>query len=359
MNSRERVTAILNLEEPDVLAVQDYIWPETINRWMREGFPLRGIEAQDYFHFDMRYVGFDCSPRYETFVLDESDRWRVSVNGWGSVNKQWKGRFGTPAFMVPAINNLEEFKERIEPFLDIDDPRRLVSPRYPFRESLEKGVRNLQRKYFVAATLGEPFEMVRALIGTYRLCADFIRDPKFLSYMFNAFADFLAECGKSLIDAGVDGLRTGGDLGYSDGPFFSPKHYREILAPAHRKIFAPFRRQGLPVILHTDGDIRKLIPGLIDSGVTALHPLEAKAGIDIREIKEQYGDKIALMGNMDVRKLSGTLEDVKREVKSKVPVACEGGGYILCSDHSVPPTVPLQNYEYMLKLGRKLGRYAP
>ena len=275
MDSRERVTRILNLEEPDVVAVQDSPWPETLDRWKREGFPVEGVEVTDYFGFDICYVSCDITPRYEGFVYEESDRWRVSTDGWGSMNKYWKGRSGTPSFLVPAVQNLDDFKERIEPFLDINDPRRLISPRYPFRGALEKGIRNLQKRYFVAATLGEPFEIVRALIGTHRLCVEFIRDPGFLSYMFNALAGFLAECGKSLIDAGVDGLRAAGDLGYRNGPFFSPAHYSKLLAPAHRKMFHPFRRRGLPVILHTDGDIRLLIPGLMESGVTALHPLEA------------------------------------------------------------------------------------
>jgi len=357
LDSRERVTRILHFEEPDVVAVQDSPWPETVDRWKREGFPAEGVEVPDYFGFDICYISFDLSPRYETFVYEETDRWRTSTDGWGSMNKRWKGRSGTPSFLVPAVRSLEEFKERIEPFLNANDPRRLISPRYPFRGDLEKGIRNLQKRYFVAAAMGEPFEVVRALIGTYNLCANFIRDPAFLKYMFDKLADFMAECGKSLIDVGVDGVRPAGDLAYKNGPFFSPTHYRKLLAPAHRKMFQPFRKHRLPVILHTDGDVRLIIPDLIESGVTALHPLEAKAGMDIRELKERYGDKLAFHGNMDVRALSGALEDVKSEVLSKLPTACRGGGYILGSDHSVPPSVSLQNYECMLKLARKYGRY--
>jgi len=79
--------------------------------------------------------------------------------------------------------------------------------------------------------------------------------------------------------------------------------------------------------------------------------------MDVRELKEKYGDKLAFIGNIDVRKLSGTLRDVKKEFMSKVPVAAEGGGYILHSDHSIPPTVPLKNYKYLLKMNEKYGRY--
>ena len=356
MDSRERVVRVLNFEETDEVPVQDFPWPETVDRWKREGFPAEGVEVPDYFGFDVYFISFDLSPRYETFVYEETDRWRISTDGWGSMNQRWKGRSGTPHFLVPAVRNIEEFKERIETFLDVNDPRRLISPRYPFRGDLEKGIRNLQKRYFVAAAMGEPFEIARALIGTYDLCANFIRDPAFLAYMFDKLADFMAECGKSLIDAGVDGVRPAGDLAYKNVPFFSPAHYRKLLAPAHKKMFQPFRKRGLPVILHTDGDVRPLIPDLMDAGVTVLHPLEAKAGMDVRELKRQYGDKLAFHGNIDVRALSGNLEDVKREVLSKVPIACEGGGYILGSDHSVPPSVSLKNYEYMIKLAKECSR---
>jgi len=355
MDSRERVIRALNFEETDVVPVQDFPWPETVDRWKREGFPAEGVEVSDYFGFDMYFISFDLSPRYESFTYEETERWRISTDGWGSMNKRWKGRSGTPHFLVPAVRKLEEFKERIEPFLDVNDPLRLISPRYPFRGDLEKGVRNLQKRYFVVAGMGEPFEIVRALIGTYNLCASFIRAPTFLAYMFDKLADFMAECGKSLIDVGVDGVRPAGDLAYSNGPFFSPSHYRRFLAEPHKRMFQPFRNRGLPVILHTDGDVRPIIQDIIEAGVTALHPLEAKAGMDVRDLKKRYGGKLAFHGNMDVRALSGTFEDVKTEVSSKLPTACRGGGYILGSDHSVPPSVSLQNYEYMLKLARKYG----
>ncbi|MEM2936473.1 MAG: uroporphyrinogen decarboxylase family protein, partial [Candidatus Bathyarchaeia archaeon] len=114
---------------------------------------------------------------------------------------------------------------------------------------------------------------------------------------------------------------------------------------------------GLPAVLHCDGDFRPLIPHLIGAGVSAIQPLEANAGMDVRELKPKYGDKIAFFGNIDKTMLSGNLEQVRREVVSKLEAACPGGGYVIGSDHSVPPTVPLKNYEYMIKLAKKHGRY--
>ena len=129
------------------------------------------------------------------------------------------------------------------------------------------------------------------------------------------------------------------------------------MGPAHHRIIYQFRAKNLPAVLHTDGNVDILVPYFIKVGFTALQPLEAKAGMDVRKLKEKFGDKMAFIGNIDVRALSAGKEAIKREVLSKLPIAMEGGGYIACSDHSVPPSVSLDNYLYFLKLIRKYGKY--
>jgi uroporphyrinogen decarboxylase len=146
-------------------------------------------------------------------------------------------------------------------------------------------------------------------------------------------------------------------MAYKKGPFFSLRSYRNLIYNGHKKIFMTYRNRNLPVVLHCDGNFRALIPDLINAGVSALEPLEVKSGIDVRELKEKYGDHLAFIGNIDKRMLSGNLDQLRNEVLSKLKYAAPGGGYILGSDHSVPPTVSLTNYSYMIKLVKKYGRY--
>ena len=79
--------------------------------------------------------------------------------------------------------------------------------------------------------------------------------------------------------------------------------------------------------------------------------------MDLRELKESYHGRLVLFGGIDVRALSGSKGDVEKEIRSKIPVAMENGGYIFCVDHSVAPTVSLENYQYALDLVRELGTY--
>jgi uroporphyrinogen decarboxylase len=134
--------------------------------------------------------------------------------------------------------------------------------------------------------------------------------------------------------------------------------YREQIMPSHARLFSWFKNRGLPVIYHTDGDFRPLIPSMIEIGVDCFQPLEAKAGLDVRELKPQHGDQLAFMGNIDATVLlTNDLEKVEEEVLSKLSVAKEGGGYIYHSDHSVPPGVTFETYRFVMELVEEYGGY--
>jgi len=358
VDSRERVLRLLNFEEADRVALIDFPWPETVERWRAEGLP-RTASIHKFFGFDIYHVGVDVSPKFDPIVLEEADQWVVYRDSFGVVIKSWRGRSGTPMPVEPAVRTLDDFKEYIEPMLDPELPFRATSSRYPFRGDLERAVRRLQEDFFVVASILGPFEYVRHIVGegvnsVLRLV---YRDPRMLEYIFDRVGAFLARVAEMFEGLGVDGVWVWDDLAYKNGPFISPQHYRRFVMPQHARIVQPFRRRGKPAILHTDGNVKLLIPHFIEAGFTALQPLEAKAGMDVKELKELYGDKLAFIGNIDVRALSGGRESIRREVESKVPVAARGGGYIAGSDHSVPPDVSLSDYLYFVQLVREVGRY--
>ncbi|MEM4872216.1 MAG: uroporphyrinogen decarboxylase family protein [Thermofilaceae archaeon] len=358
MDSRERVYRLLSFEEADRVALIDFPWPETIDRWRTEGLP-RTASIHRFFGFDIYLVGIDVSPKFDPIVLEEADEWVVYRDSYGVVTKSWRGRSGTPMPVEPAIRTLEDFKEYIEPMLDPELPFRATSSRYPFRGDLEKAIKRLQQEFFVAASIFGPFEYVRHIVGegvnsVLRLV---YRDPAMLDYIFDRVGRFLARVADTFEELGADGVWVWDDLAYRNGPFISPQHYRRFVKPQHERILHPFKRRNKPAILHTDGNVKLLIPDFIEAGFTALQPLEVKAGMDVRELKELYGDKLAFIGNIDARVLSKDKESIRREVESKIPMAAKGGGYIAGSDHSVPPDVPLSNYLYFVQLVKEVGRY--
>ena len=97
---------------------------------------------------------------------------------------------------------------------------------------------------------------------------------------------------------------------------------------------------------------------MIEAGIDCLQPLEVKAGMDLLKIKKNFGDRIALIGGMDVRTLlTNDLDVVRRELEAKVPGAMAGSGYVLQVDHSVPDQVNYETYRYFVEKGLEMGTY--
>ena len=185
-------------------------------------------------------------------------------------------------------------------------------------------------------------------------------DPEFMYDMFAAHAQLIIDIYDGMCDLGLefDGAFLSDDLGYRTSSLISPKLYRELVFPHHKRLCDYFQSHNLKTFLHTDGNVQDLIPHFIDAGFAGLHPLEAKAGLHVKELKPLYGDQLVLFGNIDVTKLTGSHETIEQEVLEKIYIAKENGGYIYHSDHSVPNDISFGNYAFLINLMRQHGRYS-
>jgi uroporphyrinogen decarboxylase len=156
---------------------------------------------------------------------------------------------------------------------------------------------------------------------------------------------------------GLDGMVIWGDVAYRKDMFFSPDYWRRYFKPGVKDIVDVCHEAGLPVIYHGCGNVKRIFGDFIEIGVDAYNPLEAKAGLDVVDLRREYGHKIAFCGNMDVIAWAEAgMEDLKKEVLRKLNAA-RGGGFIFQSDHSVPPTISGQRYDYVVNLVRQWGKY--
>jgi len=148
------------------------------------------------------------------------------------------------------------------------------------------------------------------------------------------------------------------DLGYRNGLLFSPQHYDQQLRPTFRKLFDYFNSQGLPVFLHSCGCVAELVGRFVEDGLSCLEPLEVKAGMDLLQLKSDFGDRLTLMGGIDVRAMADPDPSrIEEEIRSKIPFAKKAGGYIYHSDHSIPNNVSFQQYCRVKDLVRNYGAY--
>lgn len=156
----------------------------------------------------------------------------------------------------------------------------------------------------------------------------------------------------------VGALSFGDDIAYDKTLLTSPAVFRHYALPYYRKIGEIGRRYGKPLIYHSDGNVLPVIDDLIEEvGISALHPIEPKA-MDIRQLKRDYGSRVALIGNVDVDLLSrGAPDMVAARTKELLRDIAPGGGYLLGSSNSITYYVPLENYRAMLDTLERFGSY--
>ncbi|MDZ7373111.1 MAG: nucleoside 2-deoxyribosyltransferase [candidate division KSB1 bacterium] len=145
------------------------------------------------------------------------------------------------------------------------------------------------------------------------------------------------------------------DIAYRTGLMVSPEVLRRFLFPWIRRIAELAESRRIPLIYHSDGDLRLILDELLELGVRALHPIEPKA-MDIVELKRRYGNRLCLCGNVDVDLLArGSPEEIRRQVAWLINSVGRHGGYCLGSGNSVPEYVPLENYRAMIETALELG----
>jgi uroporphyrinogen-III decarboxylase len=155
----------------------------------------------------------------------------------------------------------------------------------------------------------------------------------------------------------LDGIVIWGDVAYKKGMLFSPAYWRQYFKPWVKAQVDYAHSRGLKVIYHGCGNVNRIFEDFAELGIDAYNPLEAKAGLDVVDLRRRFGHRVAFCGNMDVALwAAGTKENLRAAVLTKLNAA-KGGGFIFQSDHSVPSNVPPENYEYVVNLVRKHGVY--
>jgi uroporphyrinogen-III decarboxylase len=137
----------------------------------------------------------------------------------------------------------------------------------------------------------------------------------------------------------------------------SPTYWRTYFKPWVAQMVEAAHAAGLPVIYHGCGNVKAIFQDYIGMGVDAYNPLEVKAGMDVVELRRQYGHGIGFCGNSDIQIWeSGNQAAIRRELLRKLNAA-KGGGLIFQSDHSVSSSVSGQTYDFIVKLVRERGVY--
>jgi uroporphyrinogen decarboxylase len=352
LTTRQRVKRMFEHRNADRIPITDSPWAATIERWQREGMPT-DIGYADFFGLDQfAHIGVDVSPRYEVKVLEETNDYQIYTSPYGVTMKQWKHAASTPEFLdftIKTPNDWKAAKARMTPSID----------RIPFDMLKTEYPKWRKQGAWIQGGFWFGFDITHSwTIGTERLLFALVEEPEWCMDMFNHFLDMNIALFEKILAAGytLDSIFWPDDMGYKGKQFFSVDMYRELLKPVHRRAVEWAHSKGIKAHLHSCGDIRPLVPELIDIGIDALNPLEVKAGMDPIELKKQYGDKLVLHGGINAV-LWDQPEKIEAEMVKVIPAVKQNGGYIFSSDHSVPSSVSLEDFRRIVALAKKLGSY--
>jgi len=351
LTSRERVARALRHEEPDRIPRQDAIWEHTLRRWRQEGFPA-DQSPHSVFGYDFTNMGPDISLRLPEETLEETETYRLYRDSKGAVLRSFKDHESTPETVGFTINSPETW-EQYQPRLRWSDDR--VS----WHDARAALAHARSAGQFVCYFAHIGYDWIQRMVGAETVLVGMMQQPDWIKDMFDTLMALVLDGYQAYRDRGFefDGCYVADDLGYRNGAFFSPAKFRELELPAQSRLCARMAEDGLPVILHSCGNVTELVPLLIEAGFACLQPLEVKSGADMLALKRQFGDRLCFMGGIDARAMSHPDPSViEQEIATKLPVMKQGGGYIYHSDHSIPSDVSLAQYQRVMELVEEYGR---
>ncbi|MBT7861082.1 MAG: hypothetical protein HN712_12250 [Gemmatimonadetes bacterium] len=358
MTSVERVHNAINRQPVDRLPVSESFWADTVQRWTAEGDLQEGEELIGHFDLDMRRGGGISGTAdldFEPVVLEETDETILRLDGNGATLRRHKLHAATPEHVDFRVKERSGWEETIRHHLLDVDRRRI--PFEAYRE--ERRLAAEEERHFCWSGTA-PFEQMHPMCGHEYMLMGMAQDPDWVRDMVMTYAEFtIMHLEVLFAEEGLpDSIWYFEDMGFKGKPFMSPTMYAEIMQPGHRRLFDFAHSLGRKVIVHSCGYVAPLVPGLIEAGMDCLQAMEVKAGMDMPDLFQKYGDRISFFGNIDVREIaSNDRGRIEAELERKIPPVLQGGGgYLLHSDHSIPPDVDHDTYRFFMERGREMGR---
>ncbi len=339
MTSYERFMAALARQEPDRLPIVEFVIDPRIVSAL-----CPGTDSQTDFEEIMDFDAVCCGAEYR-IVRDYPDG--SYVDEWGVWYRRGPEIQDHP--IKGPITSGADLERYVPP--DTDAPHRLgklpeLVQRFKFRKAIVFRHR--------AAFMWSAF-----LNGIDELLMNFLSAPAFAHRLLDKVLDVNIRIARRAIRAGADVVMLGDDYAGTQGPLFSPAVFKEFILPRLMRMVEVIHEEGAKVIKHSDGNLWPILDMIVKAGIDGIHPIEPIAGMDIGEVKQRFGNRVCVLGNIDCSALlsRGTEAEVEAAVKECIRKASPGGGHIICSSNSIHSSVKPQNYLTMINAAKRFGRY--
>ncbi len=331
--------AALNRKEPDRVPIVEWAISNKVIKALSPAAKNQN-DIEEFLDLD----GVSTVARYSTVSTNPDGTY---VDEWGVLYKPTPEEVDHP--IRGPIRTMDDLKRYLPP--DPDAPQRLGN--LPQLVARYKGKRAIFFRHRAA------FMWSVFLTGFENLLTSFILDPKFAHRLMDTVLEVTLRIARNAVRAGADAIVIADDYAGNDSPFFSPAVFREFVLPRLRRMVATIHDEGAVAIKHSDGNLWPILDAIVDTEIDGLNPMEPIAGMDIGKVKEKYGKRVCLIGNIDCAYIlsEAPIAEVEAAVKECIRKASPGGGHIMSSSNAIHSSVKPENYRTMIEATKKFGTY--
>ena len=272
--------------------------------------------------------------------IRETETTALYLDDLGRTMRLEKGRATVPLPLDHPVKNMDDWL-RIKHKYEFSEDR--------FNDGWEgQSQRAREGGKVVSVDIPGGFDEPRQLLGEEGLCCAYYDQPE----LIHDILDTIAQTAFTVLDrvsrtVPVDCLGVHEDMAGKSGSLIGPSLIAEFIQPYYRRIWDMLAGRGARVFdQDSDGDMNSVIPAFLDAGVNCMHPMEPAANMDVVQVRQQYGSRLAFVGGIDKHVIRRSREEIVSELEYKLPPMIRTGGCVLSLDHRIPNGTPLENYRF-------------
>ncbi len=330
-------------------------WAENFKVWpiFRDSGLKNNLQADIFFNFDViKKVSGQVwiHPPFEKKVVSETDTHRIIISSNGLLAEVPKDGHDTiPHFIKSPINSPADWQRIKAERFRVDDPARIVDVE-ALRRAHPPG-----RDYPLGVDCGSMIGVVRDILtfeGLAYACYDY---PEMVEDMVETSCQ-LVEHFLDQVLGRIDFDYAAGweDICFKNGPIVTVDFFRSVVVPRYKRISQRLRACGIDLwYTDCDGDVRPILPLLLEGGINCLFPFEVNSAGHPGELLNQYKSQLRIMGGVDKLQLRAGQAATRAYLETLVPLVARGG-YIPFCDHRCPPDVRQEDYLFYLDLKEQM-----
>ena len=334
MTKKQRVRAVLERKRPDRLPAQSN-FTGSLRAAVAGHLGISPAEIDG--RFDNHLLRVDLSPKNQP-----STGGNIDYDWWGAGFDTTEEGYRIADYPLAEQNNIASF-----PWPDPAAPGLMDEA-----SAAVEAENSREDPRFIIPNFGFAlFERAWSLRGLEQFMMDMVLEPAWSEELLERITDIQVELARRYVNLGVDGGYFGDDLGAQRGLLFSPDIWRKMFKPGMKRMFDVFTGSGLPVLMHSDGDIEEIIPDLIEIGLTCLNPCQPEV-LEHTRLKKKFGRDLSFYGGVSTQEVlpKGTPDDVRRAARRCIDeLASDGTGLIFGPSHRMMSDIPMHNIDALLE----------